>query len=408
MKYVLVIADGMADFPLPELSGKTPLEEAKTPMMDRLVLTSEIGRVQTVPCGVPAGSDTAILSIFGYDPRTYYTGRSSLEAAGSGVELMAGDISYRCNTVSLTENGENYKDKIILSHSGGTLSGEEALALMQDLLHDPSFAALLAKNGMRFKVNPSYRHIAVRANGGKDLTTTPPHDIKEKPITEYLPKGEDGELLTQIMEASFAVLQASPVNAARRKAGLLPVNSLWFWGQGSAAQLFSFEKAHHHFGGAVTAVPLVKGIANLAGLYAPDVEGANGEITTNYAGKVQAGLRILEKDDFAVLHIEAPDECSHNGDVEGKVKAISLIDEKVLTPLVQALREKEEPFRLLLLSDHYTPLSTKTHDGTPVPYLLYDSTRPLAENWIFHEKAAENGPFIQEGATLIDRLFENN
>ena len=406
MKYAIVIADGMADFPIPELDGKTPLEAAATPWMDKACERAEIGTGNTVPEGVPAGSDTAILSIFGYDPRKYYTGRSSLEAAGSGVELHAGDISYRCNTVSLTEDDLPYREKTILSHSGGTLSGEEAYALMDELLRDPGFSELLAQAGMTFKVNPSYRHIAVRAGGSPELETTPPHDIKEKKITDYLPRGRDGELLTRIMEASYQVLKNAAVNVKRRSEGLLPVNSLWFWGQGSAAQLFSFRKAHGHYGGAVTAVPLVKGIANLAGLYAPEVEGANGEITTDYASKVRSALEILEKDDFVVLHIEAPDECSHNGDLEGKIRSIELIDEKVLTPFTKTLAEKGEAYRLLLLSDHYTPLSTRTHDGTPIPYLLYDSVRSLGKQERFCEKTAAQGPYIEDGTGLVARLFE--
>ena len=406
MKYVLIIGDGMADFPMEALGGKTPLEAARKPVMDALAMRGVVGQARTVPIGVPPGSDTAILSIFGFDPRKVYTGRSPLEAAGSGVKMEAGNVSFRCNLAALSTDGASYQDQTMISPSGGAIDGKDAMALMQDLLANPGFAALSERAGMRFTINPSYRHIAVLDAGSSEVSLTPPHDILGQRIAAYLPKGAGDRMLLTLMEASFAFLNAHPINRERVRRGLPAANSLWFWGQGSAVVLESFEKLFGHTGDVITAVPLVKGIAELAGLRHTDVEGANGELDTNYQGKVDAALRALERDDFAAIHIEAPDEMSHAGDLEKKLQAIALIDEKVLAPLLVGLDKTKERYRLLILSDHYTPISTRTHDGTPVPFLLYDSKVNTARNLPYGETNAAQGGLMEDGTNLMRLLFQ--
>ena len=405
MKYVLVIGDGMADFPVEALGGRTPLAAAHKPVIDDLAKRGTVSTVRTVPEGVPAGSDTAILSIFGYDPRKVYTGRSPLEAAGSGVRMQPGNISFRCNLCAVSEKPGPYEAQDMISHSGGAIEGEEAETLMYDLLRDPGFAALLEECGMTFTVNPSYRHIAVKRTGSAALTTTPPHDILGRGIAAYLPEGEGAAMLRRIMAASYEILKAHPHNAARRAAGKPAANSLWFWGQGSAVTLSPFAEKYGHSGDVITAVPLVAGIAELAGLKHTPVPGATGEIDTNYAGKVAAALRALETDDFAALHVEAPDECGHAGDAREKVRAIELLDSEVFVPLTQGLKKLGD-YRLLFLSDHYTPVSTRTHDGTPVPYLLYDSHEDGGCGQPYSEEGARAaGGFLAEGTDLMSLLF---
>jgi 2,3-bisphosphoglycerate-independent phosphoglycerate mutase len=407
MKYVLVIGDGMADFPVGELGDKTPLEAARKPVIDGLAKRGRVGEVKTVPDGVPAGSDTAILSIFGYDPRRVYTGRSPLEAAGSGVKMKKGNVSFRCNLAAVTEAGEVYEEQTMLSHSGGAIDGEDAMALMNDLIQAPAFARRLRDCGMTFTVNPSYRHIAVMETGSDKVETTPPHDILTRPIAQYLPKGEGEEMLRGIMRASWEILKDHPINAARRAAGRMPANSLWFWGQGSAVELDSFAGKYGHGGDAITAVPLVAGIAELAGLKHTAVPGATGEIDTNYRGKVEAALAALARGDFAALHVEAPDECGHAGDAREKVRAIELLDREVFRPLLEGLDARKEDYRLLFLSDHYTPVRTRTHDGTPVPYLLYDSREDTGRGLGYCEaSAALAGERMEEGTHLMPLLFE--
>ena len=405
MKYVLVIGDGMADFPVKELGDKTPLQTAKKPVIDSLAKKGVVREVKTVPDGIAPGSDTAILNIFGYDPRKFYTGRSPLEAAGSGVKMVEGNVSFRCNLAAVTEDGDDYNAQTMLSHSGGAIDGEDAKKLMYELLETPSFKAILDKYGMSFTVNPSYRHIAVLATGSSNVETTPPHDILTRPIKDYLPKGDGDAMLREIMAESWKILKNLPINNERRAAGKMPANSLWFWGQGSAVVLSSFEEKYGHYGDAITAVPLVAGIADLAGLQHTEVAGATGEIDTNYQGKVDTALKALEKNDFAAIHVEAPDECGHAGNAEEKVRAIELIDEKVFAPLIKGLGKLGE-YRILFLSDHYTPIITRTHDGTPVPFMLYDSRKDTGNGLPYTEEAAaKDGNRLEEGAELMSLLF---
>ena len=406
MKYVLVIGDGMADFPIEELGNVTPLAKAHKPLIDQLAADGIVKEVKTVPDGIPAGSDTAILSIFSYDPRIVYTGRSPLEAAGSGVKMEKGNISFRCNLAAVTEEGDDYAAQTMISHSGGAIDGEDAKVLMNDLIASPEFSAILNKYGMTFTVNPSYRHIAILKTGSDKVELTPPHDILTQPIAGYLPKGEGAQMLYEIMSESWKWLKNHPINVQRRAAGKTPANSLWFWGQGGAVVLSSFEEKFGHNGDAITAVPLVAGIAELAGLQHTEVPGATGEIDTNYAGKVSAALDALKKYDFAAIHVEAPDECGHAGNAKEKVRAIELLDSEIFAPLLKGLEEIGERYRILFLSDHYTPICTRTHDGTPVPYLLYDSAVKTGNGMPYCEtSAAAANDRMEEGTHLMPLLF---
>lgn len=406
MKYVLVIGDGMADFAVEELGGATPLSAANKPVIDGLAKKGVVAEAKTVPDGVPAGSDTAILSIFGYDPRKVYTGRSPLEAAGSGVQMEDGNVSFRCNLASITNNEGGYAQQTMLSHSGGAIDGKDAMKLMNDLIGEPQFAQILDRYAMTFTINPSYRHIAVIATGSDKVELTPPHDILNRPVAQYLPCGDGEDALMHIMSASWEILNRHPINQQRARQGKLPANSLWFWGQGRAVQLSSFEEKYGHSGDTITAVPLVAGIAQLAGLEHTPVEGATGEIDTNYAGKVAAALDALTRHDFAAIHVEAPDECGHAGDADEKVRAIELLDSEVFAPLIAGLDALDQRYRILFLSDHYTPVATRTHDGTPVPYLLYDSAVDTQGGLGYCERSAAQGVLIEEGTDLMPLLFK--
>ncbi|MDL2218954.1 2,3-bisphosphoglycerate-independent phosphoglycerate mutase [Ruminococcaceae bacterium OttesenSCG-928-O06] len=409
MKYILVIGDGMADNPVPELGDKTPLEVAAIPVMDHFAQNGEQGSVLTVPEGVAPGSDTAILSIFGFDPRQFYSGRSPLEAAGSGVKLEDGDASYRCNMVALEDGPMPYEEKKILSHSGGSIDGESSIALIQALMADERFAAMAQKYGMTFYPSPSFRHIAVQK--GADITglaAAPPHDHLGEVIAPWLPKGAPvAEGLREMMALAHEVLDKHPINETRRAAGKLPANGVWFWAEGVAIALPSFYDAHQKKGLVISAVPLVRGIGALAGLDFAEVEGATGELDTNFEGKADAALAgLADGYDFVVLHVEAPDECTHNGDTPGKLQAIEWLDSRTLARLQAGLNAAGEDWRMLILSDHKTLTSTRGHDGDPVPYILYDSRGTVASGLAYSERNAQKGPYIAQGHTLISRLFE--
>ncbi len=425
MKYVLVIGDGMADTHLAQLAGKTPLSALALPAFDRCA-GCFCGRALTVPHGLPAGSDTAILSIFGYDPRTYYTGRSVLEAAGMGVTLPEGAISFRVNlcAVSPNESGQ----LVIHSHNGGNIHGEEATTLMNDLLADPAFAALMRDAGLAITVTDTFRHVGVMRSEAKDLAAvclTEPHNVLEQSIEPYLPHmaRETDDAAAQklcddvraLMLRSYEVLKDHPVNRRRRERGQLPACMIWPWGAATAVSLPPFREKYGHYGSVISAVPLVWGIAGLAGLKTPHVEGANGDLDTNYEGKVRCALDALANgDDFAAVHIEAPDEMAHAGDLGRKLEAIQNVECRVVAPILNELTARGEDFRLLLLSDHPTLLTTRTHDGSPVPYAVYDSrivdaalkagkpapTRKFCEDELLCE------PVLMDGTDLMRVLFE--
>ena len=340
MKTIILIGDGMADNPVPALGNKTPLEAANIPLMDKLAAAGEVGSVRTVPAGVAPGSDTAILSIFGYDPRQYYSGRAPLEAAGAGVRLQTGDIAYRCNMVALEDGPMPFEEKKILSHSGGSIDGEAALQLMDALLADPGFAACAQKHGTKFYPSPSFRHIAVQRGANiTGLVAAPPHDHLGEAQGPLLPGGcPAASGLCEMMALAHRVLDGHPINRRRRTAGKLPANGLWFWAEGVALTLPNFEAAHGKRGFVVSAVPLVRGIGALCGMDYVEVDGATGELDTNFEGKAAATLAGLQNGyDLAVLHVEAPDECTHNGDTPGKLQAIEWLDSRCLAPLVAGL-----------------------------------------------------------------------
>ncbi len=394
-----MLCDGMADEPLEELGGRTPLEAAVTPNMDRLAKVSEIGMVRTVPEGMAPGSDTANLSVIGYDPKRYYTGRSPLEALSIGVDMAPDDVSFRCNVVTLSEEEEKYEDRKILDHSSDEISTEEAAVLLEALKEG------LKRDGYEFYVGTSYRHLLIWKHGSV-VELTPPHDILTKRIGEFLPKDP---LLREMMEKSYEILNHHPVNEARRKNGLKPANSAWFWGAGTRPALKAFEELHGKTGAMISAVDLLKGIAVGAGMQNLIVEGANGGLHTNYTGKAEAAVKALTEDgfDFVYIHVEAPDEMGHQGKVKDKIRSIEWIDEKIIGPVTAKLSEQGQDFRMLVLPDHPTPICVRTHTADPVPYLLYDSTKNAQGAASYDEKHGMKSKIREEeGHRLIGHLFE--
>ena len=409
MKYVLIIGDGMADNPVPELGGRTPLEVSEKPHIDRMAERSLLGSVLTVPVHQPPGSDTAILSIFGCDPNRYFTGRSPLEAAGSGIQVRPGDVSYRCNMVALEDGDQPFGEKKMLSHSAGSIEGRDSIEVITWLFADPEFRAAADAAHLRVEPTPSFRHIAIQSGGDtKGMVATPPHDILGRQIGPYALHGnENAERLWKLMELANRRLEHHPYNERRRAAGLLPANGIWFWAEGTAVQLPNFVERYHKKGSVISAVPLVHGIGALTGLRRITVEGATGETETNYEGKVQAAVDCLkEGDDFVCIHIEAPDEATHNGKLDEKILSIGYLDRRVVQPLTEQLEAAGLEYRILLLSDHKTLTSTRTHDGDPVPFLIYDSTRPVGSGLTYTEANGEKGPYVEAGTELMGMLFD--
>lgn len=399
MKYLVMLCDGMADEPLEELEGRTPLEAAVTPNLDRLAPISEIGMVRTVPKGMAPGSDTANLSVIGYDPKRYYTGRSPLEALSIGVDMEPDDVSFRCNIVTLSEEEDVYEDRKILDHSSDEISTEEAAVLVEALKSG------LRKDGYEFYVGTSYRHLLIWKHGNV-VELTPPHDILTRKIGDYLPSDP---VLREMMEKSYEILNHHPINEARRAKGLKPANSAWFWGAGTRPALKSFEEVYQKKGAMISAVDLLKGIAVGAGMHNIKVEGANGGLHTNYNGKADAAVKALTEDgyDFAYIHVEAPDEMGHQGNTEHKIQSIEWIDTKIIGPVTERLVQAGIEFRMLVLPDHPTPIRVRTHTADPVPYLLYDSTKKLQGAASYDEKhGMESKIREEEGSRLIGHLFE--
>lgn len=400
MKYVVVLGDGMADEPIDQLGGKTPLAYADTPMMDRLAQTGEVGLAKTIPDGMKPGSDTANLAVLGYDPEKYYSGRSPLEALSIGVPMQPTDIALRCNIVTLSEEPDiPYAERTIIDHSSDEISTEDAAVLMEavrEAFEDETY---------KFYVGTSYRHCLIW-DGGVVQDITPPHDILGKVIGSYLPADDK---LREMMEKSYDILNNHPLNLARAAAGKRKANSCWFWGAGTKPALSSFTEKTGKTGAMISAVDLLKGIAVGAGMQVLHVEGATGGLTTNYEGKAAAAVKALLKDgnDFAYIHVEAPDEMGHQGSVENKVKAIEYLDGRVIRPLHEALSASGEDFRILIMPDHPTPIRLRTHTGEPVPYLLYDSTKSTGTGVLYNEAAAKTtGVYVEHGYTLIDKLLE--
>lgn len=408
MKYLLVIGDGMADNPVARLGGKTPLQAAPHPAMDRMAARGLVGSVVNCPKPLPAGSETAILSIFGCDPRTYFTGRSPMEAAASGIALRPGDAAFRCNLVTLEDGDLPYEEKRILSHSAGSIDGPSAMAATEALLGDERFARALREARMEIHRFPAFRQIAVQH--GSDISGirfTPPHDHLGEAVGPLLPAGnERAAVFARLMALAHEILDHHPVTEARRAAGKLPANGIWFWAEGTAVELPSFREQYGMDGAVVSAVPLCHGIGVLRGLEMVEVPGATGELDTNFEGKLEATWQKLQEYDFVCLHLEAPDECTHNGDLPGKLQAIQWLDSRLIAPLLARLEEAGLDHRALVLSDHKTLTATRGHDGDPVPFLLYDSRRDTGRGGVYDESAGQAGPFVENGCRLLDYLFE--
>ncbi|MDY5957126.1 MAG: cofactor-independent phosphoglycerate mutase [Frisingicoccus sp.] len=400
MKYIIMLGDGMADEPLNELGGMTPLEYAKTETIDALAKKSEIGMAHTIPEGMSPGSDTANLAVLGYDPKIYYTGRSPLEALSIGVDMKETDVALRCNLVTLSEEeGIPYEERTIIDHSSDEISTEDAAVLLdavREVMEDEIY---------KFYVGTSYRHLLIW-DGGHVVELEPPHDHLGQIIGGFLP---EDEVLRSMMEKSYDILENHPVNIERRKKGLKPANSCWFWGAGTRPALTSFEDKTKLKGAMISAVDLLKGIAVGAGMKNIVVEGANGGLHTNYEGKAAAAADALLKEgnDFVYIHLEAPDEMGHQGSVERKVQAIENMDSRLIKPLVAQLDASGEDYRLLVMPDHPTPICIRTHSSNPVPFMIYDSRKDLNKSWKYNEKeAAQSGNIvIEEGYKLIDRLL---
>lgn len=401
MKYAVILGDGMADEPVEALGGKTPLAYAKTPAMDELAAKGEIGLVHTIPEGMHPGSDTANLSVLGYNPRQYYTGRSPLEALSIGVDMKEGDVALRCNMVTLTEDDAPYEEQTILDHSSSEISTEDARVLME------AVTSQLADEGYQFYVGTGYRHCLIW-NNGTVAELTAPHDVLEQKIGQYLPKEEK---LLEMQKKSYEILKNHPLNKERRAKGLNPANSFWFWGAGTKPALSSFSDAHQKKGAMISAVDLLKGIAVGAGMENIIVEGANAGLDTNYEGKAQAAVKALTEDgcDFVYVHVEAPDEMGHQGSAERKVKSIEYLDQRVIRLVKEGLEKAGEDFRMLIMPDHPTPVRLRTHTSSPVPYLLYDSTAPQNNTWKYQEdQAQESGNKVAHGWDMMKYLFQEN
>lgn len=398
MKYVIVLEDGMADEPIEALGGKTPLAYANTPNLDRLSKLSDIGMVHTIPEGMKPGSDTANLSVMGYDPKIYYSGRSPLEALSIGIPMKDTDIAIRCNIVTISEDDVPFEEKTIIDHSSSEISTEECAILLEAVKKE------LQNEMYQFYVGTSYRHCLIW-DKGQVVELTPPHDVLTQVIGQHLPQDE---ALREMMRKSYDILVNHPVNLARKEKGLNPANCCWFWGAGTKPMLSSFYEKTGKKGMMISAVDLLKGIAVGAGMDNAEVEGADAGLHTNYTGKKDAAVKALTQDgyDFAYIHIEAPDEMGHQGSYERKVQAIEFIDEKVIGPLVAELEAAGEEFRMLVLPDHPTPVRLRTHTSDSVPYMLYDSSAPLDKSWDYTEETANaSGNVVEKGCEMIDLLF---
>lgn len=398
MKYLVMLCDGMADEPNEALGNSTPMEKANKPCMDSLAAKAEVGIVKTVAEGLKPGSDVANLSVLGYEPAVYYSGRSPLEAASIGIDLKDTDVTLRCNLVTLSDE-EDYEKKTILDYCADDISSEEAKILIEYIQEK------LGNDKFRFYPGVSYRHCLVWSNGNPHPgVLTPPHDITGKVITDYIPKGEAVDELYDLMKKSYDLLKDHPVNQARIARGKRPANSIWLWGEGTKPLLDNFSEKFGIKGSMISAVDLLKGIAICAGMNSVDVDGATGYLDTNFDGKCKAAIEEFKNGaDLVYIHVEAPDECGHRGEIENKVKAIEMIDEHILGPVVEFLKGYDD-FAVLVCPDHPTPLSIRTHTSTPVPYLIYDSKNEINSGVkVFCEKEArETGNYIEKGFTMMN------
>lgn len=394
MKYVVVLGDGMADEPLQELGNRTPLSCADTPALDRISKKSEIGMVKTVPEGMAPGSDTANLSVLGYDPKQYYSGRSPLEALSIGVPMKDTDVALRCNIVTISDDDVPFEEKVIIDHSSSEISTQDCGILLDAVKKE------LEKGPYHFYLGTSYRHCLIWEKG-QVMELTPPHDVLGQVIGAYLPKDQ---MLRDMMKKSYEILKNHPLNQERKKKGLHPANCCWFWGAGTRPALDSFWEKYGKKGMMISAVDLLKGIAVGAGMDTAVVEGANGGLDTNYEGKMQAAFDALTLGgyDFAYIHVEAPDEMGHQGSIEKKIRAIQNLDQYIIGPLYEKLKAQQVDFRMLVMPDHPTPIRLRTHTSVEVPYLLYDSTREENHDWNYNEaEAILSGNYVAHGHELM-------
>ncbi len=400
MKYVVVLCDGMADYPVPALGGKTPMMVAKKPHIDALAAKAEVGLVRTVAPGLKPGSDVANMSVLGFDPHRFYTGRSPLEAASIGIDMKDSDVSLRTNLVTLSDKGEPFADKVIEDYCADDISTGEARQLIE------AVQAAFGGGEYDFYTGVSYRHCLIWHGGTTELgNMTPPHDITGKVIGPHLSTAETARPLLEMMKKSFDLLKDHPVNKARVAAGRRPANCIWLWGEGKRPALQPFEALYGIKGGMVSAVDLLKGIANCAGMEVAEVPGATGYIDTDFEGKAKAALDLLTRNDLVYVHFEAPDECGHRNEPENKVKAIEMIDSRVL-PILEEGLEQYEDYKILLLPDHPTPIVTRTHASDPVPYLLYQKSAPkTGVDTINEETAKATGVYMENGPAMMPHFL---
>jgi len=400
MKYIVVLGDGMADYRMPQLGNRTPLQCAKKMNIDYLAANGETGMVRTIPEGIPPGSDAANLSVMGYDPNRFYTGRSPLEAVSMGVELSDTDLAFRCNLVNLAVEGD-YESATMIDYSSDEISTAESSELIKEI------NKYFSNDEITFYPGISYRHCMVWHNGRGSRKMTPPHDILEKNISSYLPTGDNSEMMLEMQKKSYEILKDHPVNKARIARGLRPANSIWLWGEGKRPAIPKFIDKYGLKGSVVSAVDLIKGIGICAGLDSIDVEGATGNINTNFRGKAEAALKELRNGkDFVYVHVEAPDECGHRFEVENKVRSIELIDSDIVGVLLEGMKEYDD-YSIMVLPDHPTPLPLRTHTAEPVPYIIYrkGSHKPSGIAGYDEFQAQRTGIFIDKGYTLMDRFL---
>lgn len=400
MRYVVMLGDGMADRKVASLGNKTPLEAANKPMMDYLSENGELGLVRTLYEGMPTGSDIANLSVLGYDPKKYYTGRSPIEALGLNIPLCDDDTVFRLNLVSISTD-EPFEEKIMLDHSSDKITNEEAYELLDALTAEFGSDVISLYRGV------SYRHILIWKGIDYGYTMMPPHDILEQKITAYLPGGKYGKQVLEMMRRSYDILMAHPVNISRIERGLRPANCMWLWGEGTKPQIDSFSDKYGIDGAVVTAVPLIAGLANGMGLKYIPVEGATGDYYTNYEGKANAAINALDNGtEFVFIHVEGPDECGHDGDAELKVKAIEKIDAEILTPVKSKLDDLGEPYRILLMPDHATPIEIRTHSLDLIPYVIYEKDGAIKSGLSYNEdNAAKTGVSVSFGHDLMKKFI---
>jgi 2,3-bisphosphoglycerate-independent phosphoglycerate mutase len=378
MKHVVLVGDGMGDYPVEELGGKTPLQAADCPTIRKIAAAGEVRMVQTVPAGMPPGSDVANMALLGYNAAKNYTGRAPIEAAGAEIPIKPSDVAFRCNLVTVI-------DGVMDDYSAGHITTEEGRMLIASLQEK------LGREGLAFHPGVQYRHLLIWDGGPVACDCTPPHEIADKPVEGNLPAGDRKDEIRELMELSKAVFADHPVNQKRIAEGKKPATQIWLWGEGNAMQLESYESLYGLRGGVISAVDLLKGLAKLAGLEAPDVEGATGFLDTNYRGKVDAALEILEREDYVFIHIEAPDECGHMGDAQKKTFAIEEFDAKVCAPVVQWLEDRGEPYTLLLCTDHRTPVALKGHTAEPVPMAVVKGPMGQADTQAAFDETVNGG-----------------